>query len=50
MLKQFFAGYNKNRLLRSFVVALMDAVWIALAFFLALLIRFEFRTASIPEK
>ena len=50
MLKQFFAGYNRNRLLRSFVVGLMDAIWVAAAFFLALLIRFELRVPSIPAK
>ncbi|MBE6919377.1 MAG: polysaccharide biosynthesis protein [Ruminococcaceae bacterium] len=50
MLQHIFTGYNKQRLLRSAVVAVMDALWVALSFFLALLIRFEFRITSIPEK
>ena len=50
MLKQNLSVYNWSRLKRSAAVAVLDALWIALSFFLALWIRFEFRLSSIPEK
>ena len=37
-----------GRTLRSAVVMVLDAVWIAAAFFLALWLRFEFRIDAIP--
>ena len=50
MFNQNLSVYNWNRLKRSAAVAVLDALWIALSFFLALWIRFEFRMSSIPEK
>ncbi len=37
-----------GRTLRSIVVMVLDALWIAVAFFLALWLRFEFRIDAIP--
>ena len=50
MQKNTPATYDHERLKRSALVLVLDALWIAASFFLALWIRFEFRTASIPDR
>ena len=50
MFKHSLSGLSRSRMLRSASVAVLDALWISLSFFLALLIRFEFSAAAIPEK
>ena len=50
MLNSRLTTYDRARLLRSAVVLVLDALWIAAAFFMALWIRFEFRAAAIPPR
>ncbi len=50
MLKQNLSHFNWTRTKRSGIVVALDALWIIAAFFLALLVRFELRFSSIPDK
>ena len=50
MQKKITTSYDRERLKRSALVLILDALWIAASFFLALWIRFEFRITSIPAR
>ena len=49
-MKKTLPSYSPRRLKRSVLVLILDALWIAASFFMALWIRFEFRVDSIPAR